>query len=68
MITAILYLNNFDINLTQNILKIVLKKPQTFESIIKNFSEKSVIMIDKNIKDLVKEGFIFLDKGIYKIR
>jgi A/G-specific adenine glycosylase len=54
--------------LRSNILKIVLKKPQTFESIIKNFSEKSVIMIDKNIKDLVKEGFIFLDKGIYKIR
>jgi len=54
--------------LRSNILKILLEKPQSFEFIIKNFPEKSVIVVDKNVRDLQKEGFIFLDKGVYKIR
>lgn len=54
--------------LRSNILKILLENPQSFKSISKHFPEKSVIAVDKNVRDLEKEGFIFLDKGVYKIR
>lgn len=54
--------------LRANILKIVLEKPQSFESIIKHFPEKSVIAIDKNVRDLQKEGFIVLHKNKYQIK
>ena len=54
--------------LRANILKILLEKPQSFESIVKHFSEKSVIVIDKNVKDLQKEGFIVLRKNKYEIK
>lgn len=53
--------------LRANILKILLEKPRSFKSIIKNFPEKSVITVDKNVRDLQKEGFIVLHKNKYEI-
>ena len=53
--------------LRSHILKEVLKKPQTIESLIKLFPDKQIIAIDKNIKDLEKEGFISRKKSIYTI-
>ena len=54
--------------LRSNILKIILKKPQVFESITKHFPERSVISIDKNLRDLQKEGFIVLKENTYHIK
>ena len=53
--------------LRSHILKEVLKKPQTIESLIKLFSSKQMFAIDKNVKDLEKEGFISKKKAIYTI-
>ncbi len=53
--------------LRSHILKEVLKKPQTIESLIKLFPDRDMIMVDKNIKDLEKEGFISKKKAIYTI-
>lgn len=53
--------------LRSHILKEVLKKPQTLPSLIALFPDKEMIVIDKNVKDLEKEGFIKLHGKIYAI-
>jgi A/G-specific adenine glycosylase len=53
--------------LRSHILKEILKEPQTVKSLAKFFPDKDAGMIDKNVQDLQKEGFIVLKGKIYTI-
>ena len=54
--------------LRSHILKLILKNKSTEEEIVKEFPDKKVEAILKNITDLTKEGFIELKKNQYSIR
>lgn len=54
--------------LRSHILKMILKEPRTEEQIVRNFPNKKVEEVLKNIKDLEKEGFVELKEKYYSIR
>ncbi|HEX7724326.1 MAG TPA: A/G-specific adenine glycosylase [Candidatus Paceibacterota bacterium] len=53
--------------LRANILKFILEKPATSAAIVKNFAAHPVRQIQKNIRDLEKEGFIRPNSDTYYI-
>lgn len=53
--------------LRSHLLKEIIKKPQTLDLLVTLFPDKTALVIEKNLKDLEKEGFIKLKNKIYTI-